>query len=109
MLPFVFKVITASCDDDQQVKRLMLRNGYTAQEARRRIDAQMPLQEKVDKSQFVIDTSATHAETKQQTEKIISYLESSKQHIYIRVYLFAALLTIATCFAGFVYICKCLR
>ena len=43
----------------QQVRRLMDRDGLTVEEARRRIDAQMPLTDKISKADAVIDNSGS--------------------------------------------------
>lgn len=45
-----------------QLQRLMARNGYSRQEALRRISAQMPLEEKRKKAQAVLDNNGTRQE-----------------------------------------------
>ena len=44
---------------EQQLQRLMARNGYTQEEAQSRIDTQMPVDEKRKKATYVIDNSGT--------------------------------------------------
>lgn len=54
------------CDADQQIARLMRRNGYDRAEARRRIDAQPPAAEKVARAGVVIDNSGSLEDTEAQ-------------------------------------------
>jgi len=50
-------------DRETQIKRLMERNGYTREEAVKRIDSQMPLDEKARRADVVIDNSGSTEET----------------------------------------------
>jgi len=59
-------VTVTTCGPEQQMQRLLSRNGLTETEARRRIEAQMPLTEKVRRATYVIDTSKDFAETDRQ-------------------------------------------
>ncbi|MFO8060687.1 MAG: dephospho-CoA kinase [Bacillota bacterium] len=47
------------CRREQQVRRVMRRDGLSEDEVNRRIDAQMPLQEKIRRADLVIDNSGT--------------------------------------------------
>ncbi len=58
----------------KQIERAMERFGFTKQEALRRIKAQLPLQEKTRRADFVISTSGTLDETKEQVEKLCQKL-----------------------------------
>ncbi|MGI6449401.1 MAG: dephospho-CoA kinase [Desulfitobacteriia bacterium] len=60
----------------KQIERLMLRNGLTEKEARARISAQMPLDEKAQKAGRVIDNSGSWEET----EKQLSLIWQEIQH-----------------------------
>lgn len=51
------KLIVVWCRPDIQLKRLMLRDNLSETEARRRIDSQMPQEEKKRYADFLIDTS----------------------------------------------------
>ena len=62
----------------------MARNSFDEYDAKKRIEAQMPLSEKCDKSHFVIDNSATRNETRIQTEKILSYIRQSNHDLWIK-------------------------
>jgi dephospho-CoA kinase len=51
------KLIVVHCRPEVQLERLMLRNGLAKAEAQRRIDAQMPQEEKQKYADFLIDSS----------------------------------------------------
>lgn len=68
---FVDKVIVVYADPDVQLKRLMARNGYTEEEARQRIESQMPASEKAKLADAVIDNNGKKSETYEQLAKII--------------------------------------
>lgn len=58
-----------------QLERLMKRNGISREEALARINAQMPLKEKVKRADVVIDNSFTLEKTKKQVEDLIKRLQ----------------------------------
>ncbi|TMD65169.1 MAG: dephospho-CoA kinase [Chloroflexi bacterium] len=66
----VEKVIVVWVDPRTQFRRLIERGGLTEEEARRRIGAQMPLDEKRGLADHVIDNRGTPAETRRQVEAI---------------------------------------
>jgi dephospho-CoA kinase len=66
-------VIVTACHDDAQLARVMAR-GFTADEARRRIGAQLPTREKVRRGDRVIWTDGTHTATDQQVDEIYERL-----------------------------------
>jgi len=51
------KLIVVHCRPEVQLERLMLRNGLTREEAQRRINSQMPQEEKQKFADYLIDTS----------------------------------------------------
>ncbi|WP_309497209.1 dephospho-CoA kinase [Sulfurovum sp.] len=53
------KSIVVYATKEQQLQRLMERNGYTQEEAQSRISTQMPVEEKRKKASYVIDNSGT--------------------------------------------------
>lgn len=57
-----------TCTPEQQLARLLAREGYSAEEARRRIDAQQPAALKVAQASVVIDNSGTPAATLAQVD-----------------------------------------
>ena len=66
----VEKVIVVWVDPRTQLRRLIERGGLTEEEARRRIAAQMSLDEKRGLADHVIDNRGTPAETRRQVEAI---------------------------------------
>jgi dephospho-CoA kinase len=60
------RVIVVACDADEQIRRLMARNGLSYAEARARIAAQWPIEEKARRADYVIRTDGTFAETEAQ-------------------------------------------
>ena len=71
-------LIVVSCPQVIQIERLMLRNGLTRQQAMDRINAQMPVEDKVKLADYVIDTSGTIDNSIAQTEIIIQKLKLQK-------------------------------
>ena len=62
-------VIVASCPRELQIARLAQR-GMSAEEAERRLAAQLPIQDKITRANYTIDTSGSMAETDQQVHEI---------------------------------------
>lgn len=67
------KVMVAWCRPEQQVERLMAKAGVSREEAERRIQAQMPVEEKRRRADYLIDCSGSMEETRRQADAI--YLE----------------------------------
>lgn len=68
------KVIVAWCRPEQQVERLMTK-GLTRDEAERRVAAQMPVEEKRRRADFVIDSSGPLQDTRRQVEALYAQLK----------------------------------
>ena len=64
------KVIVAWCRPEQQLERLMAKTGISPEEAQRRIQAQMPVDEKRRRADYQIDCSGSLAYSRAQTEAI---------------------------------------
>ena len=60
-----------------QVARMMETRGYTREEAEARLAAQMPVEEKAEKSHYVIDNNGSAEELKSEVKKFISWLMNS--------------------------------
>lgn len=69
------KIIVVWCDSDIQLKRLITRNNLTEAEALRRINSQMPQDEKKKYADFLIDTSKGFEEARRQTVEIYEQLK----------------------------------
>lgn len=76
MTQFVKKIIVVYIPESIQLKRLMLRNGLTEEEARARIRAQLNIEEKRKMADFVIDNSGSLSETERQVDRLWNYLTS---------------------------------
>jgi dephospho-CoA kinase len=70
----VEKVVVVYCTAEQQLKRLMERNGYDEEEAMRRIASQMSIEEKKSRADYVIDNSGTFTETEEQVDELVGKL-----------------------------------
>ena len=57
------RVVVVITDQDTELARLMARDGFSEEDARRRIGSQMPLAEKVKVADYVIDNSGPRSET----------------------------------------------
>jgi dephospho-CoA kinase len=69
------KLIVVWCRPALQLERLVLRNNLTPEEALKRINAQMPQEEKKRYADFLIDTSTGFADTRRQTSEIFDQLK----------------------------------
>jgi len=70
-------VIVTRCDTDTQIRRLMERNGVSVSEARQRIAAQLPVEEKARRADFVIDTDGSMEDTNRQVKEVFQRLRAS--------------------------------
>jgi dephospho-CoA kinase len=69
------KVIVAWCRPEQQVERLMAKAGVSREEAERRIQAQMPLEEKRRRADYLIDCSGSLEQSRSQVGAIYQELK----------------------------------
>ena len=74
-----FPLIVVSCPQDTQLARLMSRNNLTREQAMDRILSQMPLEERLEFADYVIDTSGTVDYSIQQTEEILWKMKSRQE------------------------------
>ena len=70
------EVIVAACSAATQLERLMSRDGLSAADARRRLSAQLPIEEKVARATYVIRTDGTFADTDAQVTAILPRLHA---------------------------------
>jgi dephospho-CoA kinase len=68
------RVIVAACDPHQQLTRLMARDRLSEPEARARLNAQWPIEEKVARADHVIRTGGTLADTDAQVRTVYELL-----------------------------------
>ena len=67
--------LTVYVDQETQIERLMERNGFSHSEALSRINSQMPLSEKRDRSDEVLDNSGSKSELYAQIEDFLANIE----------------------------------
>ena len=67
-------VIVAACEPATQLRRLMARDRLSEEDARRRIAAQMPIDQKVVWADYVVRTDGTFEETNRQVRLITASL-----------------------------------
>jgi dephospho-CoA kinase len=73
------KLVVVWCRAEIQLERLMLRDSLSAEEAARRIAAQMPQDEKKSYADFLIDTSEGFDDTRRQTAEVFRQLRVSSE------------------------------
>ena len=69
---FVDKILVVTVTEQKQLERLMARNAFTHEEAKLRIQSQLPLSVKEEGADAVIYNNGTIEETKQQLIKILA-------------------------------------
>jgi dephospho-CoA kinase len=74
------KLIVVHCRPEVQLERLMLRDHLSLDEARKRIDSQMPQDEKQKFADYLIDTSDGFQLTRERTERIYNQLVQVARH-----------------------------
>ncbi|MBI4264890.1 MAG: dephospho-CoA kinase [Acidobacteria bacterium] len=67
-------VIVAACDPDTQVRRIMARDGLAESETRQRLAAQLPIDEKARRADYVIRTDGSFEETDAQVKDVLDRL-----------------------------------
>jgi dephospho-CoA kinase len=68
------RVIVCACAPEEQVRRLVARNGLSDADARARLAAQWPIEEKERRADYVIYTDGTFAETDAQVRTVAGAL-----------------------------------
>jgi len=63
-------VVVAAVDPDIQVRRVMQRDELARAAAEQRLAAQLPIQAKADRADFVIRTDGSFADTDRQVEQV---------------------------------------
>lgn len=64
------KIIVVYLNREEQIKRLLIRNNLTQEEAINRIDSQIPMEKKLKKADYVIDNGASLGHTRIQVKQI---------------------------------------
>lgn len=84
LINYIHKIICVTTEDDIQISRLMDRNSLSLSESKKRIQAQMPLEQKCAMSHFVIENSGSPKDMEEQAMKIINLLLDSNHHWKLR-------------------------
>jgi dephospho-CoA kinase len=63
-------VVVAACTPEEQLRRLVARDGLSETDARARLESQSPIDEKVRRAQFVIRTDIGFPQTDEEIERI---------------------------------------
>jgi dephospho-CoA kinase len=71
------EVLVVYVPEEVQKQRLMERNGYSEEEASRRISSQLSIEKKRKEADFLIDNSGTLDDTERQVEELIEKLTNS--------------------------------
>ncbi len=64
--------VVVYADEAVQVRRLMVRNGLNEEQARKRIASQIPIEEKRDAADWVIDNRGKRSDTYRQVDEMLS-------------------------------------
>src|SRR5205823_4085930 len=70
-------VIVTACDPEIQVRRVMARDRVSEAEARQRLAAQLPIEQKVERADYVINTDGTFADTDAQVKNVLERLKTA--------------------------------
>ena len=70
------KVIVCACEAEEQVRRLVARDGLTDADARASLAAQWPIEDKVARGDYVIRTDASHVDTDRQIRDVLDRLSA---------------------------------
>ena len=70
------RIIVCACEQSEQLRRLMARDKLTRDAALARLDAQWPIEAKVQKADYVVRTDGTYAETDRLVGKVFEELQS---------------------------------
>ena len=65
------QVVVAACEPKTQIQRIMKRDNATKTEANQRLSAQLPIEDKVARTEYIIRTDGTFQNTDQQVEALI--------------------------------------
>lgn len=67
-------VVVTACDPETQVRRVITRDRVTEAEARQRIAAQLPMEEKIRRAKYAITTDGSLADTERQVREVYEAL-----------------------------------
>ena len=68
------RIVVTTCSPSLQLDRLMTRDHISKVEARQRLAAQLPTEEKVSAADFVVRTDGSYADTDRQVDEVVRVL-----------------------------------
>ena len=71
------RIVVVACDPATQLRRLMTRDGISEDAARLRVAAQLPVEEKASRADYVIRTDGTFEDTDRQVRQVFDQLQSA--------------------------------
>jgi len=71
----VDKVIVIACDEETQLRRIMAKNMFSREDAQRRLQQQMPLEEKIKYADFVLHNDSGLPELEKKVEELFHRLQ----------------------------------
>ncbi|CAI7781310.1 unnamed protein product [Closterium sp. NIES-54] len=74
-------VIVVFCETEQQVERLMKRNSLQEDDARRRVAAQMPMELKVKRADYVIDNTGEWSDTSENVSRVVKSIRTNHNSV----------------------------
>jgi dephospho-CoA kinase len=77
MTDLVTEIWVISCSQAQQIQRLMQREKLSLEQAQARIQSQMPIQEKIDRADIVLDNSTTLESLLKQVDQAVDRVDKS--------------------------------
>ncbi len=72
-------LIVVAASDKRVVERLLERNGFSEDEARKRMSSQMPLKEKEEMADYIIDNNGSISRTRERVSEIMAELRAAEQ------------------------------
>jgi dephospho-CoA kinase len=75
------KIVVVYADREQQIERLMARDKFTREQAESRIASQMPLSEKRDRADYVINNTGSREEAERQAREIFEKLRLDEERV----------------------------
>lgn len=69
-------VIVCACEPEEQIRRLIARDGLSDADARARLAAQWPIEDKVVRGDYVIRTDGSYADTDRQIRDVLDRLNA---------------------------------
>ncbi len=76
------KIIIAHCHKNIQIERLIKRDKINQEEAQKKIESQMPSEQKLEYADYAIDTSGSLEKTIEQSEQVFRVLMSDYEILY---------------------------